>query len=411
MNKHKKESKKLNFRVLYKENHIGIRIINVLVLVLDVIICLIALACFILTIFFIIYLINNNVWLVHWISNLSPNECSANANDIVSNLLGVSISGVIVPVISFVITLIVADTAEQKDIANLLAKAKKIRLFFMPREVATWHNFLSTVEKKQHEGSKSIQETSKLNLAEADKAPAQYCLHLVFEGENFQAYQTELREVGYENFTPNSTAEGKVIFRSDFSRNWFVSDATGVANNKTISGTNISVLLNEGKPVGIKNSEDLLDVHNQNKNFYFILKFKRRSPDAKNIWYRWKYSFQPFPIIRSIYNGLLEATKKSTYYKISLNTNNFTDIEPFENWGKKFEYNIYDIDIDLVREPPLKPKWFLIKDDTEILGAYKKSKKAVKKLKKVNNVNGSVKLKYLDAEYTLKPAEDIAADK
>lgn len=284
------------------------------------------------------------------------------------NVLGVCLSGVLFPIITLHATVFTTFKTNEQNISELLAESKHIKFYFISFPFGSWHNLSSTYQKDVIAKYKTNKPLSRQDC----------CLHLFFEGKNFQTYGIEIIKVGMPLSVFNNE---KILFGKEQQHGYyFVSDATGVEGQKNNRGTNISLVFGQdaifkGEKVSTIIKENLLNPFKQNKKIYFEIKFNQLRDSLGS---RWKRAidgeFFPFLLIKWIYESSVRFNEKNVCHKITLCLNNF---EPTDDRNAQYKFDIYDIDIETVRRKSWKPDECIYLVKTIINKYTKKSKETV----------------------------------
>lgn len=260
------------------------------------------------------------------------------------NVLGVCLSGVLVPVITLFISVFITIKTNEKNVGELLAKSKDIKFYFISLPFGSWHNLSVKYQREVIEKYKTNKPLSRQDC----------CLHLFFEGEVFQTCNIEIRKVGISLARSDND---KILFGSAQQHGYyFTSDITGVERQENNRGTNISLIFGqdaifEEEKISAIIKEKLLNTFQSGKNIYFDIKFNQLGI--------------PF------FHNFVNFYEKDICYRITLWLNNF---EPTDDRNVQYKCDIYDIDIETVRCKSWKPEDCKYRVKTTMNGESKESK-------------------------------------
>ena len=201
-------------------------------------------------------------------------SCYKDYLDILITLLSLSLTGVLVPLLSIGVTIFLSSKALNENLSKELAKAKSIKCYLLKLPLGAW-------------GALYTQYQAGINTKERLLSDYKYALHLLFDGEVFQAYDTQIKEVvclpllNKENKQIN---ENILLWRTSSNAVSFVSDISGVSdfnrtnetntNKSNANESNITVLVDKENEIKIE-SNFLKEIFNP-KKLIFTIKFKER---------------------------------------------------------------------------------------------------------------------------------------
>lgn len=368
--KNKMKNKNLSQKTLSEKiKCLGIELINLVCLIIDVSLVLL----FLFFLFSAIVILLGIFFIkINWNAGIQfadklyffCNVTKYNIADLV-NALGVCLSGVLFPTITLLATVFTTFKANEKNVGELLAESKRIKFYFISLPFGSWHNLSSTYQKDVIAKYKTNKPLSRQDC----------CLHLFFEGKNFQTYGIEIIKVGVPLSLFNNE---KILFGQEQQRGYyFTADTTGVEGRSNNRGTNISLVFGqdaifEEEKVSAIIKENLLSSFKQNKKIYFEIKFNQLKDSFGSGWKRAiDGEFFPLPLLKWVYRRSVIFSERNVCHKITLCLNNF---EPTDERKVQYEFDICDIDIETVRRKSWKPDDCKYRVKTTMNGKSKKSK-------------------------------------
>lgn len=258
------------------------------------------------------------------------------SKDVITNF-GVFASVTIIPLFSFILSLMSEKRKNDNRISEALASATSIGLYLAKLPLGIWNGLINSYY------SYSMKYPNHPLYPLLDYRS---CLYLIFEGEVFQSYEINTINLSIkESSTSESLLGEKAIAYS--------TDTTGISNGLFANGTNIFVL---DKQENMFDRFFKSEFNGKTQNLIYELDIKSRDERGKKIW---ASMFKDdlvcptlFPIIKSIFYCLLNKINKYTLYRLEILTNN--QLEPITENETKFQIPILDLDIKIIKKSKLK---------------------------------------------------------
>ena len=257
-------------------------------------------------------------------------DCYSQYINTLLSLLSLSLAGILMPLISALATVFFSSKSISENFAKELAKAKDVKGYILRLPLGGWGNLASLFHKENKDKNKLL-------------GNYKYAIHLLFNGDIFQAYDTKIKEISCANLNGESR---HVLWqvRSDSIR--FVSDVSGVKefDNTTNGGTNITVLIENNNNTDIDNliSESVFEA----KEIVFTIKFDEQIINFKDRWKQFRFAYTIFPILRTIYESTLFLKRRYIHYSFELKITGFC---PTDEMYSQYQFNISDVSIKQVR--------------------------------------------------------------
>lgn len=348
---------------------------------------------------FLVFFIGSFVFLIReLISPSNPCNPYEKLNFLVT-LLSLSLTGVLIPIISSVISTTNSNKGIEDDIEGMLARVNHVSLYLVTFPLGIWQDLSSAYQRE-------IIAKYQSNMALSDYS---FALHLFFEGEAFQAYDLNLLSIGCccdsdvdaKTYCSHQGDCTKVIFDNTYGH-YVSSDGTGVEGAES-RGTNITVLFNKTHDCI---SSQLLNPTCQHK-ICFNIEFKKREDKFGFKWAQFSQCQFPFPIIRFVLAALFRGKRRYRFTRLSLclNGRQVTDER-----DAQFKFNIYDVDVEKKRAkfPIGKKKWELnfYKNGREKNKTFPTLDKAMRYVRK-HKMKEPVRVKYLDGSEKMLNSSEI----
>lgn len=243
--------------------------------------------------------------------------------------LSLSLTGVLIPVISVIFSVLADERQLEKRVSELLAEGNNVRLYLIELPLGAWHNLISAYTEK----CRRYQLEARNSLSDYP-----FALHLIFRGNNFQAFHISVLNIGLE-VDSNEIQIWKMTKNNCME--CITSDLTGVEQleSAVFDGTNITSLLHYNDIIVKYLCSPIMG----NVIVNFDLRFDLRKDRFILHWKQFTQCIFFFPILRSIYAWLVFRTTRYSMsrYSLRLNKFDFTDERKAQ-----LCYNIYDVNVE-----------------------------------------------------------------
>ena len=269
-------------------------------------------------------------------------DCYNNYIETLLTLFGMALTGILVPVLSIIISIITSARSISNNITNELAKAKNVDLFCLKFPQAIWGNLIPLYKKFQHDYKGKGDSTLK------PLSSYQYALHLFFSGEIFQEYNVNLIKLRAIYQCKDNVSETTLWQNRDNSV-CLLSDVSGVnafhGDNVDNSGTNITALIDNCYDEDIE--KFFIDGQECPIKLIFTLNFKEYRISLKERWLHFYGMYTFFPIIKSLIGFLVLKVRRYICYDFELL---FSGNHISDDRDSQVKFHILDVSIKQVRQ-------------------------------------------------------------
>lgn len=267
-------------------------------------------------------------------------NCYQNYINTLISILSISLTGVLLPIISALITGFYSAKAVTENLTKELAKVKNIKCYLLLFPLGAWGNLSVLYQKEKKCENKLLSDYN-------------YALHLLFEGEVFQAYDTKIKEIRCFDCIRNVKDACTTLWLDNSDTVSFVADVTGVAgvNGNKNNGSNLTALIDNRNDYEIVNS--FIDGVFEKKKLIFTLKIKEQNIKLSDRWRRFNSCTTVFPIIKTIFGGIINLAQRYVHYDFELMVSGMT---PTDERFSQYRFNIIDVEMKQVRRKYKKTK-------------------------------------------------------